>query len=318
MPFILILILSTTLIFGVSQWYVNTAGICPVPISYKLGEIDPRFSVSDEEAKEALLKAEVLWEESFNRDLFTYDESTAFALNLIYDERQQLASTEEEWRVSLDVKEKRGLDKIESVKSLSEAYEADQAVYQSKRTSYEENLEDYNQKVARYNQQGGAPEEEFRQLQREKENLADDLDDLLALEKNLNRQIDNINEVGAEGNRLIELYNQEVVQYNEIYGNREIYTQGDFKKDRINVYKFSDTTELTKVIAHEFGHALGIGHVEGSESIMYYLMAEQPDTLLLSEEDMEAFFTTCGNGTEFSSKVRQIIRNLLQKLSINI
>lgn len=318
MPFILILILGSTLAFGVSQWYVSTAAICPAPISYRLGDIDPRFSLSDTDAKQALATAEQLWESSFDRELFVYDDESSFALNLIYDERQQLSSTEEEWRLALDAKEAKGLATVNQVKIEAEEYEREQAEYQSRRIAYESKLADYNKKVEQYNQQGGAPPEAFRQLQEEQADLAKDLKRLVSEERELNEQIRNINELGAEGNRLIEIYNQEVLQYNEIYGNREIYTQGDFKKDRINVYKFSDISELTKVISHEFGHALGLGHVEGNESIMYYLMAEQPDTLNLSPEDKEIFLATCGDGKDLSSRIRLIIRNLLQKLPINI
>lgn len=87
--------------FG-SYWYQTTAHICPTPIHYHLGEIDKRFDLDQETAKSAATRAEQLWENAIGKDLFDYDESASFAINFIYDERQQRSDTEEGWHISLD------------------------------------------------------------------------------------------------------------------------------------------------------------------------------------------------------------------------
>jgi len=305
------IILLATIIFSASYWYLATAAICPVPISYRLGDIDSRFNITAAEAVEVLSKAESVWETAVNRDLFVYDDQASFSLNFIYDERQQLASTEEEWRVALDIKERKGTDLIDAVKVEATAYEEAQAEYLKTRESYDVSLSDYNNKVEAYNRQGGAPPAEFAALEAEQKVLARQLRNLQQVEDELNDKAEQINQASAEGNSVIESYNFEVLQYNEIYGDLDIYTQGDFKKDRINIYKFSNTTELTKVLTHEFGHALGLDHVEGNESIMYYLMEEQPDAVRLTEQDLKGFFEVCGNGPDLASKFRGTIRQLL-------
>lgn len=302
------------LLFGVSSWYLQTAAICPVPISYRLGDFDERFLITKEAAAQVLADAERVWEEALGRDLFVYDENSTFAVNFIFDERQQLARTEEEWRMNLDQQEQESTAIINEVTAEGVAYQALQAEYEAKRVAYETRLSAYNEKVERYNAEGGAPEAEFEKLEEEEDELSGELRELLNLEKDLNAKAEAINKLGAEGNALIEVYNAEVLKYNEMYGNRDLYTQGDFQRDRINIYKFSDTTELTKVIAHEFGHALGIGHVEGDESIMYYLMAEQPDTIIPTIEDKSALVELCGDGTGFSHQARKIIRSALSFL----
>ncbi len=303
-----------TLLFGVSSWYLQTAAICPVPISYRLGDFDERFLITKEEAAQVLADAERVWEEALGRDLFVYDDESTFAVNFIFDERQQLARTEEEWRTNLDRQELQSTALIDQVKAEGVVYQAMQADYEEKRLAYEARLSAYNEEVETYNAEGGAPEEEFEKLEEEEDALNGILRDLLDLEKELNNKAEAINRLGEEGNALIEAYNAEVLKYNELYGNRDLYTQGDFQRDRINIYKFSDTTELTKVIAHEFGHALGIGHVEGEESIMYYLMAEQPDTIIPTVEDRSALVELCGDGTGFSNQARKIIRSALSFL----
>ncbi len=309
-----IFLLIFTLVFGTSYWYAKTSTICPVPITYRLGELDSRFPINADEAKAIFAEAEAVWEKSNGRELFVYDEQADFSINFIYDERQQLASTEEEWRMKLDVQEKNSRLAIDKVKAEAEEYEERQELYSQKRTAYEERLSNYNKKVEELNEQGGAPEPVFEELQVEQKELSNQLKELMGMEKDLDARADEINKLGEKGNQLIEDYNTEVLKYNEVYGNIDQFTQGDYKRDRINIYKFSDSTELKKVIAHEFGHALGVGHVEGEESIMYYLMEEQPDSVQLSNKDVDELLIICGDGTEFAHQARQIIRKTLALL----
>ncbi len=308
---IFIVLLITTIILSVGNWYVRTETICPVPISYRLGEVDERFHIKAEAVKNALLKSEAVWEDAIGRDLFVYDEKATFSVNLIYDERQQLASTEEEWRLALDAEEARSLALIEQVKVEGTVYEKMQAEYTSEREEYEERLNKYNEEVESLNEKGGAPAPVFAKLQAERKELNTLIEQLVVMEKKLNDKAAEVNSLGEEGNHLIELYNAEVLKYNEVYGSRDLYTQGDFQRDRINIYKYSNITELSKVIVHEFGHSLGLGHVEGKSSIMYYLMADQSDAVILTAEDKEAFVAICGDGDDFAYKVRHIIRTAL-------
>ena len=52
--FIILLIITITA--GVGNWYIRTATICPVPISYRLGAVDERFRIEAAEVKKVLLK----------------------------------------------------------------------------------------------------------------------------------------------------------------------------------------------------------------------------------------------------------------------
>ena len=127
----------------------------------------------------------------------------------------------------------------------------------------------------------------------------------------LNELARRINQLSEEGNRLIDSYNDDVESYNTRFGHGEIFTQGDYKGDHINIYEFSSDNELQTVLLHEFGHALGIDHVEASSSVMYYLLEDVESDPLFSASDLEAFSSVCGSGKEWDQLARQTIRNFL-------
>jgi len=63
---------------------------CSTPLVYTLGDIDPRFALSNEEIISLLSEAEDVWESESGKDLFVFKESAedAVVINFIFDERQ--------------------------------------------------------------------------------------------------------------------------------------------------------------------------------------------------------------------------------------
>ncbi len=291
-------------------WYTSATNLCPVPVLYRVGSVDERFSVSVDDLRAIAAEAEAIWEGATGRDLFTYDTDTSFTINLIYDERQQRTRTEEEWRTRLDAEEAAYEAALVEIKALAARYESEEASYKTKRTEYETALDEYNAEVEEYNEEGGAPPEVYERLQSEAASLGRTLRELNALEVTLNALATELNAKGEAGNAQIAAYNKEVEEYNAIFGTLETFTQGDYERERINIYKFSDIDELRRVIVHEFGHALGIGHVEDESSVMYYLMTEQ-NSAQLSRADTAAFTTQCGERETFQTKVRRLIATAL-------
>ena len=76
-----------TVLIVLGSVYVAKTAVCQIPISYRLGSIDERFSIINEEAKQAISRAEEVWEKPLEKELFVYDENSNFTINFVFDER---------------------------------------------------------------------------------------------------------------------------------------------------------------------------------------------------------------------------------------
>lgn len=308
----LIALLISIFVAG-TYWYQSSASVCPVPLAYRLGSIDGSFELSSEDALAYFAEAEALWENAVDRDLFVYDESAEFTIDFIFDERQESANSEAAQREMLDAQRDENEKILKNVESLQAEYQSLSSAYKARVARYEQDLSAYNTKVNKYNDRGGAPPDVFKELEDERKDLNQEADALSVLVKNLNDLASEINELSEKGNELVTEYNQEVDQYNTEFGFSREFTQGDYQGNHIHIYKFSSDSELVTVLAHEFGHALGIDHVDGSSSLMYYLLEETEAAPTLTSNDLTAYYTICGASETTSQKIRRIIREFLAK-----
>ncbi len=304
---------------GVIASGYSAAQTCVTPLSYRIGPIDERFDITQDEAVQVITNAEETWERATGRELFTYATSAAFAINFIFDDRQERTIAEQALRDSLDQKENSGETIQEQYDALATQYKEFQTEYETKVAAYEQKIAAFNAEVARYNDQGGAPEDVYAELQAREAALDAEAASLAARATELQSVVDNLNALGDRGNILIEQYNNGVDTYNHRFGEPNEFTQGDYQGSFINVYSFASKDELLMVMIHELGHALGIGHVEGTSSFMYYLLQDQPNPPELSEADLAAFFQTCGSHTGilgWMQKTHRIASDLINKLFI--
>ena len=290
-----LIILLATLVFGGGYFYYIAQAVCPVPITYRLGEVDERFGLSSNEALLVISKAESVWEDAIGRNLFSYDEEGVLAINFVYDQRQQMLTQEEKLKERLDETENMTESVNATYEELVAAYNALKETYETNAALYEKRLLAYNAEVEKYNSEGGAPRGAYLLLEKEERDLGREQQSLNALSVKLNAMVTEINAIGEKGNTLISTYNKGVEVYNEKFGEEREFTQGDYTGKSIQIYTFSNQNELKLVLAHELGHALSLGHVAGKESIMHYLIGGQPEEVALSAPDKEEFARVCGD-----------------------
>lgn len=313
------IIFPIALVFSIilSGFYlvVSQPVACAAPIHYHIGALDSRFNLSTSSAEAAIDQAVITWEKTTSHDLFTYDEQAPFTINFVYDDRQDRVVTEEAVRAVLDQKEQTSTEIAAKYKALNTQYLQLSAAYEARVTAHNVKLKAFNDTVARYNSSGGAPGSAFTKLQIEEAAIKQEAADLETSAAQLKIIVAKLNQLGDQGNQLIAQYNTGVQSYNATFGETSEFTQGDYQRDKIDIYKFSNESELVKVLMHEFGHALGLSHVEGSSSIMYYLMQDQPNPPMLTPEDLAAFTTACGGDEGIFTPVRQFITHYMyQKL----
>ncbi len=303
--------LLITVLIGVSYWYIATATVCPVPLSYRLGTLDDHFGITPEQAKERIAIAEKVWEDEAGRELFNYDESADFTVNFVFDDRQAFADSEMAQSAALDERRAENESLIESTNQLQTEYETLLNAYNDSVANYETRLATYNQTVRRYNDQGGAPQSAYQDLERQKSSLDTEAGNLQVRADEIEDLAQQLNRLQAESKDRVDAYNREVQRYNRQFGYEREFTQGDYVGKGINIYKFSSDAELVSVLTHEFGHALGIGHVEDESSVMYYLLTDESETPTLSEADKTALLEVCGDGTGLAQELRRLIRNTI-------
>lgn len=302
--------LFLTLFIGAGSLLSTALAVCPVPLGYRLGALDQRFGLSEADALEAVAAAEAVWESATGRELFAYDPAADFTVNFRYDERQAFTEAELASRAELSTAEAVNESIAAEYNRLVAEYDELEQVFTRDSDAYEAALAAYNAEVERYNARGGAPAGVYEELERTARELERERQALEERQAVLDTLVAQINEVSERGNQVVDRFNEEVAGYNETFGGSREFTQGTYSSDGyIDIYSFDTRAELELVLAHELGHALGIDHVSGAESLMYFLIGEQPATLSLSSADQAAFELVCGEGNRWAT-IGQKIRHL--------
>ncbi|MFA7302285.1 MAG: matrixin family metalloprotease [Candidatus Paceibacterota bacterium] len=235
---------------------------CAAPVHYAIGAVDPRFEISKDAVLASTKEAIAIWNTAAGRTVLAYDPAAALKINLVYDERAATSKLGAE------------------IAAKQAAADSERATLNAQQEQYTIVQTDYNAKVAAIHARGGATRKEAAQLELERKALD-------ALGPALEAQVRSYNARLATLNAAVE-------EYNKAAG--RTFEEGQFVRDaqgeRINVFQFSSATQLKRVLAHEFGHALSLPHNDDSDAIMY--AKNESGNLAPTAADLEGLKEVCG------------------------
>lgn len=270
---------------------VKASKSCQIPITYRLDKVDERFNLSRDKFETAIKIAAAIWGKPFQRDFFREDAKGVMEINIIYDYRQEATDRLKKLNYRID----RSRNSYEELRSRLETLKAE---YDSKRISIDNDINDYNTRantlnndIESWNRKGGVTQSVYAQLMKEKEELAAFRDNLNVRQEEIKVLTDTINSLVVVINEIASNNNLDMLDQQNI-GNalgRE-FCEGFYEyrngKRSITIYQYDNEYRLVRVLAHEFGHALGLNHSNNKESIMYPVI--QSDSLELTDDDIAA------------------------------
>lgn len=269
---------------------------CLQPISIAIGSVDPHFKLTRDELREAVTRAAKIWEDIEGRDLFTIGDSGTVPINVVYDERQK---TEEELQ-KLNVTISEGLERHEA---LSERYEQAHETYRIANGEYEKHRAGFMVKNEHYSRQVDATEnnpsataEDYQSLREQRAKLEVELEALKKEQAEVERLRAIVNKIVDEEKDLVPEINETITAYGDAAGERgDEFETGVYHSgadgQTINLYIYTDTDQLTRLLTHEMGHALGLGHVSDEQAIMYRLNVSKK--VEATDADKQAIHELC-------------------------
>ncbi|MCC5880034.1 MAG: matrixin family metalloprotease [Idiomarina sp.] len=292
--------------------------LCRAPLQWYVDEIDPRFGFTRSEVNTAAVRAAEMWNQAAGVELFTLGERDAIRVSLVYDHRQQL----QEFIADLDERIAR---LGEQVADLDTTLASERAQLEASRQHIDtmneriairaaEAEEMINQHANRRGQVSRQVAERVNAFQAQTQQLVDqqntEVNRYNRLQADFNTRVNMRNRLAGEQNALVVERNQAVQNRQVEWQRRGLGTESgrhniqirttrrgtSVVDEAITIFSASNELGLATILAHEFGHAIGINHVAGVTSIMSARIETQAPGAYpqnLSRQDLAALALVC-------------------------
>lgn len=279
------------------QNFLNQIQPCRMPITYSIASIDSRFGLTQPKLLDDIARAEKIWELPINKQLFEYSPTGGLKISFIYDYRQK--ATDALRKLGIVISDDRATYDVVKAKynSLVASYNKERAYVTTLIERYQADKSVLEKDVKYWNDRGGALKREYDALERRRTELNNQVLLINQVNDSLNASVDIINSTVVVLNKLIAELNLQVDAYNTVGGSEgKEFNEGEYISNTsgvaINIYQFNDENKLIRVLAHEFGHALGLEHLDNPKAIMYRL--NEGTNEKLTADDIAALKEKCG------------------------